>query len=302
MSPTPRVAVVLPAYRSHATIVRCLEALEAQSFRDFETIVVDSSPGDETETLVTARFPFVTYWHSPTRLFPHAARNAGVRRASAPILVSTDPDVYARPDWLERLVAAHDETGEAIVGALDCYGRRWLDRGIHICKFSKWLPGGARREVDMGPTAALLVRRSDYDAAGGFERDLFLGDVEFSYALRARGRGLFLEPGAVVEHHHTQTLGGFLRERWSRGILYARLQTAHRDNDRLELLGWLLVTALPVRLARNLALVASQCRSAGRVAELIVSAPVVALGYAASLGGEAFGYSRLLVAKPRRTT
>jgi hypothetical protein len=48
--------------------------------------------------------------------------------------------------------------------------------------------------------------------------------------------------------------------------------------------------------------VASQCRRAGRVAELAVSAPVVALGYAASLGGEAFGYAQLLLAKARRTT
>jgi GT2 family glycosyltransferase len=300
LSGTARVSVVIPAFNSHATIAGCLEALEAQSFRDFETIVVDSSPGDETAELVPRRFPRVSYWHSPTRLFPHAARNEGVRRSSAPILVFTDPDVYARPDWLARMVAAHDETGEAVVGALACFGRRWLDRGIHLCKFSKWLPGGSRREVDVGPTAALLVRRSEYDAVGGFSGDLFLADVEFSYALRARGRGLFLEPRAVVEHHHTQSISRFLRERWSRGILYALLQASHRGNDRLELLGWLLATALPIRFARNAMLVISQCRATGHGADLAITAPVVALGYAASLGGEAFGYAKRLVTKPRR--
>lgn len=299
MTPSPRVAVVVPAYRSNATIVRCLEALEAQTYADFETIVVDSSPDDETALLVPNRFPSVVYWHSPTRLYPHAARNEGVKRAMAPILVFTDPDIYAAPDWLERMMAAHEDTGEAVVGAIECHGGRWLDRGIHICKFSKWLPGGARREVDMGPTAALLVRRSDFDATGGFENDLFLGDVGFSYALRARGRGLFLEPGAVVEHHHTQSLGEFVYERWTRGVLYARLQAAHRGNDRLELAAWLIATALPVRFARNAMLVLSQCLSAGRTAELISTAPVVALGYAASLGGEALGYARLLLAKGR---
>lgn len=293
----PKVAVVIPAWNSHPTIVRCLEALRAQTFRDFETVVVDSSPGNETSDVVPRLFPGVNFWHSPTRLYPHAARNEGVRRAAAPVLVFTDPDIYARPDWLEQMVRAHDETGEAIVGAIDCVGRRWLDRGIHISKFSKWLPGGVRREVDMGPTAALLVRRSDYDAAGGFAGDLFLGDVEFSYALRARGRGLIFEPRAIVEHHHTQSLRGFVRERWSRGIMYGRLRAAHRRNDRLELLGWLLVTAFPVRLARNAMLVYSQCSKAGRVGQLLWTAPLVALGYAASLGGEALAYAQLLLSK-----
>lgn len=297
MKSAPKVAVVIPAWNSHPTIARCLEALEAQTFRDFETIVVDSSPGDETSGFVPSRFPGVDYWHSPTRLYPHAARDEGVRRAAAQILVFTDPDIYARPDWLEQMVRAHDETGEAIVGAIDCVGRRWLDRGIHISKFSKWLPGGERREVDMGPTAALLVRRSDYDAAGGFSGEPFLADVEFSYALRARGRGLIFEPRAVVEHHHTQSLGGFARERWLRGVMYGRLRAAHRRNDRLELLGWLLVTALPVRLARNAMLVAAQCSSAARLGELAATSPIVALGYAASLGGEALAYAQLLLSK-----
>lgn len=293
----PRVAVVIPAYRSHATIARCLEALARQSFRDFEVSVVDSSPGDETDAIVAARFPGITYWHSPTRLYPHAARNEGVRRSTAPLLVFTDPDIYARPDWLERMVAAHEATGEAVVGALACHGARWLDRGIHICKFSKWLPGGARREVDMGPTAALLVRRADFDAVGGLPADHFLGDVGFSDTLRARGRALLLEPGAVAEHHHVQSLGGFARERWSRGILYAGLQRTRRDNDRLELVGWFLATALPIRFARTALLVARQCREAGRAGELAATAPVVALGWAASLAGEAWGYARMLVSR-----
>ncbi len=231
---------------------------------------------------------------------PHAARNEGVRRTTAPVLVFTDPDIYAHPDWLERMAHAHDETGEAIVGAIDCAGRRWHDRGIHITKFSKWLSGGERREVDMGPTANLLVPRTDYDAVGGFSGSLILGDVEFSSSLRARGRALLFEPRAVVEHHHTQSLADFIVERWTRGVMYGNLRAAHRGGDRLEHLGWFLVTALPVRFARNAALVLAQCARASRLGELAAISPIVAAGYAASLGGEALAYARLLGSKTRR--
>ncbi len=234
------------------------------------------------------------------RLFPHAARNEGVRRATAQVLVFTDPDIYARPDWLERMVRAYDETGQAIVGAIDCVGRRWHDRGIHISKFSKWLPGGERREVDMGPTATLLVRRADYDAVGGFFGDLILGDVEFSSALRAQGRAVIFEPRAVVEHHHIQSLGSFILERWTRGVMYGKLRAAGRRNDRLELLGWFLVTALPVRFVRNAIFVLSQCTKAGRLGELAATSPIVVAGYAASLGGEALAYAQLLLSKRNR--
>ncbi len=231
---------------------------------------------------------------------PHAARNEGVRRATAQVLVFTDPDIYAHPDWLEWMVRAHEETGEAIVGAIACAGRRWHDRGIHITKFSKWLPGGERREVDMGPTASLLVPRTDFNAAGGFSGDLILGDVEFSSALRARGRALLFEPRAVVEHHHTQSLRGFVVERWTRGVMYGELRAARRGDDRLELLGWFLVTVLPVRFVRNAGLVVSQCARASRLGELAVTFPIVAAGYTASLAGEALAYAQLLRSKGSR--
>jgi GT2 family glycosyltransferase len=291
---SPRVSVVIAAYGSHATIARCLESLEAQTCQDFELIVIDSSPDDRTADVVRARFPNVNYWHSPTRLYPHAARNEGARRASAQILVFTDPDIYARPDWLQQMLQAHGETRAAVVGAINCYGACWLDRGIHIAKFSKWLPGGSRREVDMGPTATLLVRRSDYDAANGFSDDLILGDIEFSWTLRARGRALIFEPRAVVEHHHIQSFRQFFLERWNRGIMYGDLRSEHRADGGLGLLGWFLVTALPVRFARNAALVTVQCSKASRLRELAATAPVVAAGYAASLGGEAFAYAHRL--------
>ena len=63
----PAVSVILPAYRSEATIERCLEALARQTYRDFEVRVVDSDPGEATEQAVRAGFPWVFYEHSPRR-------------------------------------------------------------------------------------------------------------------------------------------------------------------------------------------------------------------------------------------
>jgi GT2 family glycosyltransferase len=196
----PAVSVILPAYRSEQTLRRCLEALERQTWRDFEVLVADSSP-DGASARIAREAGVGSLWVDH-RLLPHAARNLGAARARGGLLVFSDPDVYPQPDWLERLVAAYRANGETTVGALACFGSRWLDRGVHLCKFSKWLPGQRPRAVDMSPTAAMLISREDFVTMGGFPDDELLGDVTFSRRLLAAGRRLLLEPAAVAEHNH----------------------------------------------------------------------------------------------------
>lgn len=196
----PLVSVIVPAYDSHATLGGCLAALERQTFRGFEVLVIDSGPNPASARLAAERFPWVRFERSARRLLPHAARNRGVELARGELLVFTDPDIYAPPEWLERLVAAHRATDEPVVGALDCHGERWLDRGIHLCKFSKWLPAppGApanARPVDMSPTANMLVARRHFEAVGGMPGDDFQGDVVLSRRLLAAGHTLWFEPG-----------------------------------------------------------------------------------------------------------
>jgi GT2 family glycosyltransferase len=296
----PAVSVILPAYQSHETIAGCLEALARQTFRDFETIVVDSSPDGTTADLVATRFPGVRFERSPRRLLPHAARNRGVERARGGVLVFTDPDVYPHPDWLERLVSAHRENGEVIVGSLRCHGRRWLDQGIHLCKFSKWLPGGRPRPVDMGPTANLLLARTDFTAAGGLPGDEMLGDVSLSWRLRELGRELRFAPDAAVEHHHLHTVRSFLGERYRRGVMYGALRAGRPGRGRGTAMVYLLASVLPVRLLRILALVAGQAARAGQACRYVSTFPLIVLGHSASLAGEAVAWARALVVGLKR--
>ena len=298
----PVLSVVIPAYNSHDTLAGCLESLERQSFRDFEVVIVDSGPDGTSQRIAAERFPWVRFERSSRRLFPHAARNRGVELARADLLVFTDPDCYAHADWLERLLAAHRQAGDVVVGALACYGRRWTDQGIHICKFSKWLPGGQPRTVDMSPTANMLITRRDFVVAGGLPGEEMLGDVTLSRELRSGGCELAFEPAAVVEHHHIQTVKGFLRERYTRGKMFGDLRWLWIGRRRSTALGYLLVTLFPVRLARITALVGSHAWRAGQTGLYLATLPLVLMGHGASLAGEAAAYlRRLFPVRPRRT-
>ena len=293
----PQVSIVMPAYRSERTVGETLDSISAQTWRDAEVIVVDSSPDERTADEVR-RFPDVMLLRSGVQLTPHAARNRGVAASRGSLLVFTDPDILMPPDWLVRLVAAHDEAGGIIVGAIACHGRRYLDNAIHICKFSRFLSGGRPRPIDVGPTGNLLVPRAVFDAVGPFP-DGWIGDVAFSRAARSAGVELRFEPAATVAHHHVHTLGSFLRERFERGALFGAMRVGWLGHSRAKVLGFLAASVLPLRLARILAMTAGHCVRAGCFRWYLPSLPVVTLGHAASLAGESRAYVRAILYRSR---
>jgi len=126
VSAAPRVSVVLPAYRSEATVAGCLAALRRQTFADFDVVLVDSGPGGGTAAIVARDFPEVRCHVSPARLLPHAARNLGISLSSGELLLLSDPDTYARPDWIQlhgsespgKTAQARQYAGRGLIKAL----------------------------------------------------------------------------------------------------------------------------------------------------------------------------------------
>jgi glycosyltransferase involved in cell wall biosynthesis len=281
----PRVSVVVPAYRSGATIQAALDALARQTYRDYEVIVVES--GGEA---FAKNAPHIRWLGVEERLLPQAARNHGVLHARGELLVFTDPDIYVAPHWLQSLVDAWDARRDVIIGSFACYGDRYLDFAYHLCKFSKWLPAGATREVDTAPSGNMLVSRADFDRAGTFRGELFVGDVELSRRLQAGGLRLWLEPAAIGAHHPLYSLRAFLAERFQRGIWYGELRASWLPRPRLALLA--AATILPVRLITNLAHVARHAMRAHETVRFVTTLPVVALCYGATLAGEARSFLR----------
>ncbi|HVS14220.1 MAG TPA: glycosyltransferase [Thermoanaerobaculia bacterium] len=290
----PGVAVIMAAFLSHRTLGRSLQALSAQTRPADEVVIVDSSPDERTAAVVEG-FPEVRLIRSRDRLLPQVARMRGVATTRCELLLFADPDVYPEPDWLERLVSLWRERRPAMVAAaLGCWDRDWLNRGIHVCKFARWLPGGSVRPVDNVPSASLLIARALFDDLGGFQ-DPFFGDAQLSRQAARRGE-LLLEPAAVAWHDHGTTLRAFVRERFTRGRGLPQLDAGaecSRGGDAMRLA----MTALPVRFAHSLAKTFQDCRRGPGVAAWASALPIVALGHAATMAGESVGLARRLLGR-----
>lgn len=111
------LSVIVPTYNQAELLRACLRSLTAQSIdrATYEVIVVDDGSTDDTRAVIEhAGMPVVPI-RLPARRGRSAARNAGIRRARASVIVFVDSDVIVRPDFLSRHLSAHRQRGPAIL-------------------------------------------------------------------------------------------------------------------------------------------------------------------------------------------
>jgi hypothetical protein len=123
------ISVVVPLYNKAAYIGRCLDSILAQSFKDFEVIVVNDGSSDGGE----ARAQEFAARDSRVRLItqanagPGAARNFGARVAASPLVAFLDADDAWEPDYLRESVSAMEWLGSEIASLT--WGMRLLPKG-----------------------------------------------------------------------------------------------------------------------------------------------------------------------------
>lgn len=135
------VSVVIPAFRSHASIGRALASVHAQTLPPLEVIIVDdASPAEEFDRLQAEVRGFdwsrigLTILALPENRGPASARNAGWDRARGDYVAFLDSDDAWHPDKLQRQVALMQETGALFSSHVyaansemeDAAGFRWL--------------------------------------------------------------------------------------------------------------------------------------------------------------------------------
>ncbi|MGH2523034.1 MAG: glycosyltransferase family 2 protein, partial [Anaerolineales bacterium] len=99
----PRVSIIIPNWNGAAHLPTCLNALRAQTFRDFEVIVADNASADQSRGLLASDYPEVKVILLDRNLGFAGACNAGLRAARGEILILLNNDTEAAPDWLAEV-------------------------------------------------------------------------------------------------------------------------------------------------------------------------------------------------------
>jgi glycosyltransferase involved in cell wall biosynthesis len=204
----PRVSVVVPVRDRRDLLRELLNALEAQTYRDFEVVVVDdgSSDGSDAEAERATIAGRSVRLLRADKLGAVAARERGVAAAAADVLAFTDSDCAPEPDWLAAGMAAFEDGVDMVHGLTQpARPMRPLERSV-----------GAGDE-GLFPTCNVFYRRAAFDAVGGFDqaaarrlgfrmnsraRGLGFGeDTLLGWRVRRSGRTVRYAPDAVVRHH-----------------------------------------------------------------------------------------------------
>jgi glycosyltransferase involved in cell wall biosynthesis len=102
--PSPVVSVIIPAYNVAAYIADTLGSVLAQTYTDYEVIVVNDGSTDATEQALEPFRERIVYVSQPNA-GPSAARNHGLSRARGRYAALLDGDDLWTPDYLEKMVA-----------------------------------------------------------------------------------------------------------------------------------------------------------------------------------------------------
>ncbi len=220
-STVPRFSIIIPARNAAAFLGETLKSVLAQSFADFEVVVIDDGSTDATAHIARdfqtddARVKVLS---GPGRGVS-AARNAGFGASVGPVLLFLDADDLLLPDSLLRFHTALESS--ALSAALGEIQR--------IAEDGSPLPGNSNTALAEGGGhltkllrknfvvngGALAIRREAIEAIGGYATDLAYGeDWEFWCRLAERG-DFAIVPGGPVLAYRQVASGANYRARGS---------------------------------------------------------------------------------------
>lgn len=241
------ISVIIANLNGEQYLPDCLGSLAAQTFRDFEVIVVDNGSTDRSIELVTTDFPWVKVICLETNTGFARGNNIGFEASSAGFVATLNNDTIADRGWLQALYdAAMADRSIGMVASKIYLGRE----GMELDSAGMLLyPDGMSRqrgrgETDIGqfdgpeevlfPSAcAALYSQEMLKETGYFDEDFFSYCEDTDLGLRGRLAGLraVLAPGATVRHLYSRT-----------GGRYSEFKAFHVERNHF----WVLLKDLPL--------------------------------------------------------
>ena len=128
----PEISVIVPVYKAEAFLAACIDSILAQSFQDFEVILVEDGSPDDCGRICeeyAARYAFISVIHQENR-GQAAARNHAMAIAKGRWICFVDSDDLIHPRMLELLYRAAEENQAPIsmCGMLEA-----VDLPAHFC-------------------------------------------------------------------------------------------------------------------------------------------------------------------------
>lgn len=224
-APEPRVSVIVLNYNGKEFLDDCVASLSAQTFDNFELLMVDNASRDGSAELLRERYAgqFRMIFNSENLGFAEG-NNVALREAKGEFVVFLNNDTRVDPEWLAELVAAAERHPEAgmFASQIRSFGQPEILDTIGIVLYPDGMSRGLGRlepaadyaeprEVFAPSGCAAMFRKAVLDEIGGFDGDFFAYCEDMDLGMRARLAGWTCRyvPTSRVYHHYSGTAGKY---------------------------------------------------------------------------------------------
>ena len=217
-----KVTVIIPNYNGLRFLKDCLTALENQSMKDFETLVIDNASSDESVAYIRENFPNVNVMVMEKNLGFSGGVNVGIQSAKTPYVLLLNNDTEVDTHFVEEMVHAIEESPNIFSVSskmIQFYDREKLDDAGDLYGILGW---GFQRGIDAPATSytkkeeifsacagAAIYRKDVFEKIGYFDELHFayLEDIDVGYRGKIAGYKNMYCPTAIVYHVGSGTSG-----------------------------------------------------------------------------------------------
>ncbi len=169
----PLISVIIPTFNRADRLQKALDSVFAQTFRDFECILVDDGSTDETEKIFSS-LPSVNYLKVPGNRGVSHARNLGIEQARGAYICFLDSDDRWEKEKLERQIEWMESNSQSRI----CYTDEiWIRNGVRVNpmnkhrKYSGFIFKQCLPLCIISPSS-VMINKSIFDEIGVFDETM----------------------------------------------------------------------------------------------------------------------------------
>jgi len=207
------VSIIIVNWNAGKYLQECIVSLEAQTYRNFEIIMVDNASYDNSVEFVEKNFPQVHIIKNNDNLGFAEGNNVGIKFAKGSLIALFNPDAVADKNWLSCLVSIllHSDNIGGVGGKVfylgDKYGKdavfcTWPKVNQYTAMPYNYHDNEPMSKVDYLSGAAMIVKKEVISKIGMLDKDYFLYFEETDWCARMirAGYDLMYVPDAKAWH------------------------------------------------------------------------------------------------------
>ena len=224
----PKVSVIIPVYNCERHIREAITSVLAQTYKDYELIVIDDGSTDRSGRIVQEEFGETAKYYRQRNGGAARARNAGVQQSSGRLIAFLDADDIWLPEKLAIQVPILENRLEIGLVHCDVEGIDSSGRHVRVWRNSGRKDAYARQFLKghiIAPYAS-LIRKDIFLKAGGFDEDFPVAgyeDLEFSIRIGQLCEIYCVDKPLVKHREWARTTGNVARSLANREIFLQKV-------------------------------------------------------------------------------